>query len=216
MDPITLAILASTAGATLGNLPALIPSRANRENKKRLEELERREAAGELGLTRKEESAISGRLRSSAAGVQREAEDLQKRLLAGGGVATGGQALAATGQAAQQRMALESDVQQKILEADLAEKQRELDEKAALQAAVEERRREVVGAVGSIAGAGLEAGLTTSAQQAIIQGQKDISPQAVSGLSQQLGVSEEEARGLYELSLENPEMFKYLTALQGS
>ncbi len=216
MDPITLSILAATGGAALSNLPALLPSRANRENKKRLEELERREAAGELGLTRKEESAISGRLRSSAAGVQREAEDLQKRLLAGGGMATGGQALAATGQAAQQRMALESDVQQKILEADLAEKQRELDEKAALQAAVEERRREVVGAVGAIAGSGLEAGLTTSAQQAIIQGQKDISPQAVTGLSQQLGVSEEEARGLYELSLENPEMFKYLTALQGS
>lgn len=216
MDPITLAILAGTAGTALGNLPALIPSKLQRENKKRLEELQRREAAGELGLTRKEESAISGRLRSSAAGVQREAEDLQKRLLAGGGMATGGQALAATGQAAQQRMALESDVQQKVLEADLAEKQRELDEKAALQAAVEERRREVIGAVGSIAGAGLEAGLTTGAQQAIIQGQKDISPQAVTGLSQQLGVSEEEARGLYELSLENPEMFKYLTALQGS
>ena len=84
----------------------------------------------------------------------------------------------------------------------------------ALEAAIAERRREAISAAGAIGAAGLEAGLTTAAQQAVIQGPKDISPSAVSGLANQLGVSQDEARGLYELSLTNPEMFKYLTALQ--
>jgi len=214
MDPVTLAILGATAGTAASNLPALLPSKLARENKKRLEELRRREAQGLLGLTTKEEAAIGGRLRTTADQAAQQAEQQQKALLAGGGSARGGQALAQAQAAQQQRMALEQGVGQKILEADLAERQREEDEMRALEAAVEERRRELVGAVGAVAGAGIEAGFTESAKQAVIQGQKDISPARVSALSKQLGVSEEEARGLYELALENPEMLKYMTALQ--
>ncbi|MHA2086386.1 MAG: hypothetical protein ACXABD_21795 [Candidatus Thorarchaeota archaeon] len=211
---ITLAILSSTAGTVASNLPALIPSKLNRENKRRLEELKRREEQGLLGLTSKEEAAIGGRLRTTADQAAEQAAQQQKALLAGGGSARGGQALAQAQAAQQQRMELEQGVGQKILEADLAERQRETDEMRALEAAVEERRRELVGAVGSVAGAGIEAGFTTAAQQSIIQGQKDISPAKVSALSQQLGVSDAEARGYYELAIENPELLKYMTALQ--
>jgi len=214
MDPITLAVLAGVGGATVSNLPALLPSKLNRENKKRLEELKRREEQGLLGLTAKEEAAMSGRLRTTADQAAEQAAQQQKALLAGGGSARGGQALAQAQAAQQQRMELEQGVGQKILEADLAERQREEDEMRALEAAVEERRRELVGAVGSIAGAGIEAVFTTAAQQAVIQGQKDISPAKVQALSQQLGVSPEEARGYYEIAIENPEMLKYMTALQ--
>ena len=42
MDPITLAVLAGVGGATASNLPALLPSKLARENKKRLEALKRR------------------------------------------------------------------------------------------------------------------------------------------------------------------------------
>ena len=87
------------------------------------------------------------------------------------------------------------------------------EELAALQAARSQEQIENRNAVGSIIGAGLEAGLTTSAQQAVIQGQKDISPAAVSGLASTLGVSDEEARGLFELAIENPEMMKYFSML---
>lgn len=215
MDPITLAILGAAGGATASNLPALLPSKLNRENKRRLEELKRREEAGALGLTQKEEAAITGRLRTTADVAAEQMEQQQRALLAGGGAARGGQALAQATAAQQQRMALESDVGQKVLEADLAERQREEDEMRALEAAVEERRREVIGAIGSVAGAGIEAGFTSAAQQAIVQGQKDISPAKTAALAQQLGVSEQEARGLYEVAIENPEMMKYLTALQG-
>jgi hypothetical protein len=214
MDPVTLAILSATAGTAASNLPALLPSKLNRENKRRLEELKRREEQGLLGLTAKEEAAIGGRLRTTADVAAKQAEQQQKALLAGGGSARGGQALAQAQAAQQQRMELEQGVGQKILEADLAERQREEDEMRALEAAVEERRRELVGAVGAVAGAGIEAGFTESAKQAIIQGQKDISPAKVQALSQQLNVSPDEARGYYELAIENPEMMRFLTALQ--
>jgi len=215
MDPITMAILVGLGGAAASNLPALVPSKLNQQNKKRLKELSRREEQGLLGLTAKEEAAIGGRLRTTADVAAEQAEQQQKALLAGGGSARGGQALAQAQAAQQQRMELEQGVGQKILEADLAERQREEDEMRALEAAVEERRRELVDAVGDVAGAGIEAGFTESSKQKIIQGQKDISPARVSALSQQLGMTEEQARGLYELALENPEMLKYMTALQG-
>jgi len=215
MDPITMAILVGLGGAAASNLPALVPSKLNQQNKKRLKELSRREEQGLLGLTAKEEAAIGGRLRTTADVAAEQAEQQQKALLAGGGSARGGQALAQAQASQQQRMELEQGVGQKILEADLAERQREEDEMRALEAAVEERRRELVDAVGDVAGAGIEAGFTESSKQKIIQGQKDISPARVSALSQQLGMTEEQARGLYELALENPEMLKYMTALQG-
>jgi hypothetical protein len=214
MDPITLAILAGTAGSAISSLPSLLPSKLHRENKKRLERLKQREAAGNLGLTAKEEAAMSGGLRTTADIAAEQMEQQQSALLAGGGGATGGQALARATAGQQARMALESEVSQKVLEADLAERQREEDEMRALEAAVEEKRRERVQAAANIVGAGVEAGFTASAQQAIIQGQKDISPERVSALSSQLGVSEAEARGMYEMAIENPEMMKYLTALQ--
>ena len=94
MDPITLAVLAGVGGATVSNLPALLPSKLNRENKKRLEELKRREEQGLLGLTAKEEAAMSGRLRTTADQAAEQAAQQQKALLAGGGSARGGQALA--------------------------------------------------------------------------------------------------------------------------
>ena len=215
MDPITIAILSATAGTAISSLPSLIGGKQHRSNKKRLEELEKRRAAGNLGLSGREEAAMSGKLRSTADQASEQMEQRQKQLLAGGGQASGGQALASALGLQQERMGLESQVSQQILEADEAEKQRELDELYALEAAVAQKSKERVQAVANIAGAGVEAGFSSAAQQAVIQGQKDISPERVAALSSQLGISEEEARGMYELAIENPEMMRYLTAQQG-
>ena len=215
MDPITLAILAAAGGSAITSLPKLIPSQLDRENKKRLEALKKREERGLLGLTQKEEAAMSSGLRSTADQASEQMEQQQKALLAGGGQATGGQALAASLGLQQERMAMESEIGDRILQAALAERQRENDELRALEAAVAQKKQERVQAAADIAGAGVEAGFTSAAQQATIQGQKDISPAKVAGLASQLGISEEEARGMYELAIENPEMMKYLTAQQG-
>ena len=189
MDPVTLAILTSVAGTALSNAGTLSKTDLEKANEDRLKKLKARQAQGGLGLTEREEAAIRGRLSAGAQALE--------------------QAVASE----EQRMALQTDIADKVLEADLAEKEREKEELAALQAARSQEQVENRNAVGSILGAGLEAGLTESKNQAIIQGQKDVSPAAVSGLATTLGVSEEEARGLFELAIENPEMMKYFSML---
>jgi len=210
MNPVTLAMLIGAGGSAVGALPSLIPGKMEREQKKRLEELRKREAEGLLGLTTREEAAISGKLRGAADQASEQMEQRQKALLAGGGVAAGGQALASAVGLQQERMAQESAIGEKVLQADIAEREREIREERALEAAVEQKRMERFQSAVGIAGAGIEAGIGTAAQQAIIQGQKDISPSKIAGLSNQLSISEEEARGMYELSLENPEVFEML------
>ena len=155
MDPITIAILSATAGTAISSLPSLIGGKQHRSNKKRLEELEKRRAAGGLGLSGKEEAAMSGKLRSTADQASEQMEQRQKQLLAGGGQASGGQALASAVGLQQERMGLESEVNQQILEADEAEKQRELEELYGLEAAVAEKRNQRVQAVANIAGSDL-------------------------------------------------------------
>ena len=216
MDPVTLAILAGVAGTAASNLGTLMPSELAKTNKRRLEELQRRESQGALGLSQKEEAAIRGGLRTGADRAREQAEAQRKALLAGSGMATGGQALQQAVIGEEQQQLAETAIAGQVLARDLAEAQREEEEMRALEAAVEQRRRELADAFGAVAGAGIEAGAATSAQQAIIQGPRDISQAQAQSLGVQLGVSPEEARGFYELALENPEMLQYLIALQGS
>lgn len=211
MDPVTMAILVGAGGAAIEGAGTLIGgAKLAKENKKRLEDLKKKEEMGALGLTAQEESAIAGRLRGAQKTAQEQSESLQKRLLAGGGMATGGQAMASEAAAQQTRMAIESDVAQKVLEADLTRQQQQEDEMRSLEAAVAERRAESIGAVTGIAGSALEAGLTTSAQQATIQGQKDISPEQVASVSTTFGIDEAKARGMIEMGYKNPELAKFM------
>jgi len=215
MDPVTLSILAGVAGTAASNLPTLLPSKLAQQNKTRLEALKRREELGMLGLTEEEQSAMENRLQAPARAAQDAADFERKRLLAGTTGATGGQALEQALAAEQQQMQQQTDIAGRVLQADLQEQERERNDMRALEAAGEQRRQEIAGALGGLLGGGLEAGLSTSAQQAIIQGKKDISPTALQGLSSSLGVSTEEARGIYEMSLENPQLMEYMIALQG-
>ena len=206
-----MAILVGAGGAAIEGAGTLIGgAKLAKENKKRLEDLKKKEEMGALGLTAQEESAIAGRLRGAQKTAQEQSESLQKRLLAGGGMATGGQAMASEAAAQQTRMAIESDVAQKVLEADLTRQQQQEDEMRSLEAAVAERRAESIGAVTGIAGSALEAGLTTSAQQATIQGQKDISPEQVAGVATTFGIDEAKARGMIEMGYKNPELAKFM------
>jgi len=213
MNPVLIALLTSMAGQAMSSAGQLIPSSQEKANKARLEQLKRREREGQLGLTQKEEAAIRGRMTAAQRQQQEFGEAERQRYLAGGGAATGGQALQQAVAGEEQRMRGASDIAQTVLEQDLAEREREMDELRALEAAASEAQQARISAIGAIGATGLEAALTESKNQAIIQGQKDISPAAVTGLAQTLGVSDEEARGLYELALENPEMLKYFAML---
>jgi hypothetical protein len=213
MDPVTIALLTSMAGQAMSSSGQLIPSAQERANKARLEQLKRREREGQLGLTQKEEAAIRGRMTAAQRQQQEFGEAERQRYLAGGGAATGGQALQQAVAGEEQRMRAASDIAQTVLEQDLAEREREMDELRALEAAASEAQQARISAIGAIGATGLEAAMTEAKNQAVIQGQRDVSPAAVTGLAQTLGVSEEEARGMYELALENPEMLKYFAML---
>jgi hypothetical protein len=214
MDPITLAILAGTAATAAGQLPQLIPSKFERENKRRLEELQRQQKEGTLGLTGQEEALMERRLagRSQAAAMGAEAE--RNRLLAGSGGAQAGGALLGAQLADEERQRAQERISTDIMQADLERKRQQEEEMRALGAAEGQRQAEAQAAAGAILGAGVEAGVTTAAQERLFAGARSPSTQSVQALSTSLGVSPDEARGYIELAATNPEVFKYLTAVQ--
>ena len=213
MNPVLIAALVAAGASALKNAGALAPDELERQNKARLEELKRREEMGALGLTDQEQAALERRLRQGSERVQEQAQFERERLLAGTGGAVAGQALQQAAAAEDKLMRLQTEVAGRVQEADLAEKEKEEDELRALEAAVAERKRERRDALGEVGATTLQAGFGASQQQAIVQGQKDISDEQLRALQSQTGMSEEEARGLYELALTNPEIFKYMMSL---
>lgn len=215
MDPITLAILTGTAGTALSNIGTLIPSKAERAQKKELKELERRKELGLLGLSEKEQAALSGRM-TAAADVSADLAAAERaRALAGSGAAMGGQALQEAVLMDAARSAQKERIGQTLLEADLQREREEEDRIAALRGVEAEARAQRLSAAGAIAGAGLEAGLTTAAQQKIIQGAKSPSPQLIAQTKQTFGfTTDDEARGFIELQYSDPQAAQLIVDMQ--
>jgi len=215
VDPITLAILTGAAGNLLSGAGAILPSKLERENKKRMDDLQRQQELGALGLNEKEQASFYNKFSAGAQQVQDQAEQERARYLAGSGGATGGGAMEQLLAGEQAQQALQTDIAGKVLEADLAKEQAQKDELAALQAADAEKKQARLGAFMNVGTGVIESGLGAAAQQAVIQGPKDVSPETLNALAKQLDVTPEAARGLMELAVTNPSMMKYLTALQG-
>jgi hypothetical protein len=206
MDPVTLAILTGVGGQALSQVGNLIPTGIERSQKKELEKLKRLQEMNALGLTEKEQSAMQGRLSAGSTQVQQQAAQDRARILAGGGSVTGGQALQQAVAVDAQRAQGQERIAQTILEQDLAKEAEQKERISAIEAAQSQKRAERASAAASIAGAGLEAGLTTAAQQKIIQGARNPSPQMISAVKTSLGLAtDDEARGVIELQAQDPE-----------
>lgn len=211
MDPVTAAVLVGLGGQALSQAGTLIPTEIERSQKKELEKLKRLQEMNALGLTEKEQAVMQGRLSAGSQQVQQQAADERARILAGGGTATGGQALQQAVAVDAQRAAGQERIAQTILEQDLAKEAAQKERIAAIEAAQSQKRAERAAAAASIAGAGLEAGVTTAAQQKIIQGAKSPSPQMIAATRQAYGLtSDEEARGIIELQYTDPQAAKLL------
>lgn len=205
MDPITLAALVGVGGQALSQAGTLIPTSVERTQKKELEKLKRMQEMNALGLTEKEQAAMMGRLSAGSEQVQQQAAQERARLLAGQG-ATGGQAMQQAVAVDAQRAQGQERIAQTILEQDLAREEQQKERMRALEAAASQKKAERVASVASIAGAGLEAGVTTAAQQKIIQGARNPTPQMISAVKTSLGLAtDDEARGIIELQAEDPE-----------
>ena len=154
------------------------------------------------------------RLAGSVQAASQASEAERNRLLAGSGGATSGGALLGAQLADEQRMQAAERAQTEIMAADEERKRRQIEEMRALQASEGQRQAEAQAAVGAILGAGVEAGFQTGAQERLFAGARAPSTATVGALASSLGVPEDEARGLIELSVTNPEIFKYLTVMQ--
>jgi len=205
MDPVTMALLVGAGGQALSQAGTLIPTEIERTQKKELEKLKRMQEMNALGLTEKEQAAMMGRLSAGSEQVQQQAAQERARLLAGQG-ATGGQAMQQAVAVDAQRAQGQERIAQTILEQDLAREEQQKERMSALEAAASQKSAERVASVASIAGAGLEAGVTTAAQQKIIQGARNPTPQMISAVKTSLGLAtDDEARGIIELQAEDPE-----------
>lgn len=211
MDPVTLAILTGVGGQALSQVGTLIPTEIERSQKKELERLKKLQGKGMLGLSEKEQAAMQGRLSVGSTQVQQQASDERNRILAGGGSVTGGQALQQAVAVDAQRAEGQERIAQTILEQDLAREEAQKERISAIEAAQSQKRAERASAAASIAGAGLEAGLTTAAQQKIIQGSRNPTPQMISAVKSSYGLqTDDEARGIIELQAQDPESAKML------
>tara|TARA_R100001463_G_scaffold70451_3_gene124113 strand:- start:5756 stop:6421 length:666 start_codon:yes stop_codon:yes gene_type:complete len=214
MDPITLAILGSVAGSAIGALPSIIPSKFEREQKKRLEALQRKEEMGTLGLTDKEQSVLEGRLETKADSAEDFAQQERERLLATqSGGATSGAKLLGAQVASEMEREQNRAIDQSVAEQDLAKQQRQIDEIRALEAAQGQYAANRTQAIAGVVGAGVEAGFSSAAQQKIIQGNMTPSDNSVNAIAQLYGISDDQARGLLEVSAKNPEALRLYQTL---
>ena len=142
MDPLTMSLLAG-AGTAIGALPDIIPSKYERDQKKRLREMQRKQEMGALGLTEQQRSAIESQMRGARQQAQQYADAERARLTQ----PTAQPQMALLGQQMQDesRQRLEADLASQILNMDLqrqAEQEQEIKDLEAAQAQYRRARAE--------------------------------------------------------------------------
>jgi hypothetical protein len=135
--------LIAGAGTAIGALPDIIPSKYERDQKKRLREMQRKQEMGALGLTDRERSQIESQMRGARQQAQQYAEAERARLTQ----PTAQPQMALLGQQMQDesRQRLEADLASQILGMDLtrkAQQEQEIKDLAAAQAEYKRRRAE--------------------------------------------------------------------------
>jgi hypothetical protein len=200
MDPLTLALI--SAGATaVGGLPDIIPNKLEREQKKRLQELKRREELGTLGLSQTERDLIAAQY----GGAQEQADERQRALMGQYGALQGQPATAALGmaEAGQQAKELAAAQAQQVAMADLqrkAQQEQEILDLTTAQTEMARQRREALvapvsaGAETYVKGQTLKtlAGSTGTGEPFTVE------DQTVANYMAQYGLNETEARKLYQ------------------
>lgn len=138
MDPLTMSLLAG-AGTAIGALPDIIPSKYERDQKKRLREMQRKQEMGALGLTEQQRSAIESQMRGARQQAQQYADAERARLTQ----PTAQPQMALLGQQMQDesRQRLEADLASQILNMDLQRQAQQEQEIKDLEAAQAQYRR---------------------------------------------------------------------------
>lgn len=194
----------SMVGAGLGAIPALIKTPAEKENERRLKELQRMQEMGTLGLTEAEKQRIFGAGQAQIQGTLQQAQSgIRSAGAALGGGGAGTEALRQV-QLAEGQARMLGDLSQQVSAQDLARKRELEDEIQARIAAKSAAQQEALAAGLGIAQTGVQAGLERFNLEKMIQG-KQPTPAEIAGLGKMYGISDEQAGGLIKFVNENPE-----------
>jgi hypothetical protein len=217
MDPLTLSLIAA-GGQAIGSLPDIIPSAAERDQKKELDKLKRRQEQDLLGLTTQERSAIENQLQTKTQSQFDAAQAQRNRLLAGGMGVGGGDKLLADAAMSEAQGRVAAEAAQQVEMADLARAREEEQMIRDLQATQGEYARARADALASIPTAGIGAYVGQMAPEALLkagvgEGRSFAAEaQGIGLMMQEFGLNEGQARQqLNYLKSANPRLYKFYT-----
>lgn len=207
----TAALISAAAGGVATGIETL-PTPAEKENKRKLKELQAREAAETLGLTSQEQQSLYNEGESLMRQRQQEAEAVQRQYMAQG--TSSGQAferaLAKEESALSARQAMVQGVQEQDYIKQEEQRQEIEDRLAADEQRKKERRSKLAGFVKSTGQTGMKAYELDLDEQ----GQSATDAQTAE-LAQLLGMSEVEAAKLAGELGKNPDIAQMLAASIG-
>jgi len=181
MEPITMALIAAGATAGKAGLQA-IPTKFEREQKKRLAELQRKQELGLLGLTEAERAQIESQLRAPREQAQRRSDAEIARLSTP--TAQSGQQLLAAQLGAEGRQRMEADLASQLLGMDIQRQREQEADIAALEAGKGLQQAELRSNLAAIPMAGAEAYMGQMALDRMLNAPQATTPQATAAQSQ--------------------------------
>lgn len=195
--------LGAALGAGIEAIPTFMQTDAEKENKRRLAELQRMQEMGTLGLTEAEKQQLFTSGQSQIQGQLRQAQTAMRAAGAAGmGTGAGTEALRAA-QLAEGQAGLVAQVSRNV-EAENLKRQRELEqeiqERIATKSDYDLARRQAIAEIGS---AGLQAGMQQFTAERLIQG-KAATPTEIAAFAKLRGIPEDEAAALLTLEAKRP------------
>lgn len=204
--------LGTAIGAGIEAIPSLIETDAERENKRRLHQLQRMQELGTLGLTESEKNSLFTTGQNQIQG-QIDAGLAASRASGASGMATGaGQDFLRGQQANDASASALALVAQQTEAQNLARKRQLEDEIQSRIAAKSEYDISKAKAATDIAGSAWQSYQERLATERKVQGQAP-SPFEVSAFAKSANITDDEARGMMDLLTKNPELAKYASLL---
>lgn len=197
----------SLIGAGIEAIPGLVETDAEKENKRRLAQLQRQQEMGTLGLTEAEKQQLFTTAQGAAAGQMRQAQTgIRAAGAALGGGGAGTEALRQA-QLAEGMSAIQAGISQNVESANLQRKRELEDEIQARIAAKSETENARLAAATGVAATGVQSFSERLAQEQTIQG-KAPSGSEITAVAKLYGVDETVAAGLIEFLGRNPDAAK--------
>jgi len=204
---LALPIAAAAGGAAIEAIPSFLPNAATRENKRRLEELQKMQELGTLGLTEEEKQSIFGSQQAQIQGALQSSQ-AQARAAGAAGMQGAGAAQLQAAKAAETQANLVATAQRDLETKNLTRKRELEQEIQARIAAKAEKSQERAAAIAKIGSAGFEAGMEELGLSSITGGSK-IGGSEISNAAKELGMSEEAVSDMLRKILESGDLQSY-------